>query len=155
MNQLKLAAANLLNQLSAIDEDTIDFTPMQKAVDDLEMAIQAHDLSTRLHSVLRPEVLAFAMLMELRLREKDADKGKSWKEKSYIDLTVNICSAARRIETELFPWKNARSVKALADMANHCMILADVAGALNAAAAEGIDGSAGPGWSALDRVQMP
>lgn len=106
------------------------------------------------HNELRPEVLAFARLMEQRLREKDEDKRQSWKEKHIIDLTVNICSAARRIETELFPIKGKQSIKSLVDMANHCMMLADVAGALDAVAAEGMDGNAGPGWPALDQVQM-
>lgn len=35
---------------------------------------------------LRPEVLAFARLMEQRLREKDADKGQSWKTMHEGDL---------------------------------------------------------------------
>jgi hypothetical protein len=87
---------------------------------------------TQTHT-LRPEVLAFAQMMELRLREKDADKGTSWKEKQIIDLTVNVCTAARMIEKNIFPLNDAVSIKALVDMANHCMMLADVAGALGQA----------------------
>jgi len=78
----------------------------------------------------RPEVLAFARLMEQRLRDKDAEKGSSWKEKNTIDLVVNICAASRRIEMDLHPLKNDEiTLKALVDMANHCMMLADVMGA--------------------------
>ncbi|ADE10449.1 hypothetical protein [Sideroxydans lithotrophicus] len=80
---------------------------------------------------LRPEVLAFALLMESRLRAKDADKGQGWKKKTDIDLTVNVCTAARHIEQSLFPHKGENSIKALVDMSNHCMMLADVLGALD------------------------
>ena len=81
---------------------------------------------------LRPELLAFALLMEQRLRDKDEYKGqRGWQDKMPVDLTVNVTSAARRIEQALFPYKGAQSVKALLDMANHCMMLADVSGALH------------------------
>ncbi len=79
---------------------------------------------------LRPEVTAFALLMEARLREKDADKGQRWKDKTEIDHIVDICTASRRIVQDLFPFKEERSVKALVDMANRCMMLADVLGEL-------------------------
>jgi len=98
---------------------------------------------------LRPEVLAFALLMEARLREKDADKGQGWKKKTDIDLTVNICAAARSIEQSLFPHRGERSIKALVDMSNHCMMLTDVLGAL-----ETLEANGGAGWVGLDQVQM-
>lgn len=79
---------------------------------------------------LRPEVAAFALLMESRLCDKDEDKGQGWKKKTAIDLTVNVCTAARSIEQALFPMQD-RSIKALVDMSNHCMMLADIIGALN------------------------
>lgn len=82
---------------------------------------------------LRPEVLAYALLMEQRLRDKDADKGQGWKRKTDISLIVNICTAARDIEQGLFPYKGERSIKSLVDMSNHCMMLADVLGALSEA----------------------
>lgn len=99
---------------------------------------------------LRPEVLAFALLMEQRLREKDAEWGQGWKRKADTDLTVNICTAARQIEQSIFPHKGERSIKALVDMSNHCMMLADVLGALEC----GANDNGGPGWAALDQVQM-
>lgn len=104
---------------------------------------------------LRPEVMAFALLMEARLREKDADKGQGWKRKSDIDLTVNVCTAARQIEQALFPHKGERSVKALVDMSNHCMMLADVLGTLEAPVLERKADNGGVGWVGLDQVQMP
>lgn len=98
---------------------------------------------------LRPEVLAFALLMEQRLREKDADKGQGWKKKTDIDLTVNVCTAACQIEQSIFPHKDERSIKALVDMSNHCMMLVDVLGALESESSSG-----GAGWAGLDQVQM-
>jgi hypothetical protein len=71
--------------------------------------------------------------MEQRLRDKDADKGQGWKRKTDISLTVNVCTAARDIEQSLFPHKGERSIKSLVDMSNHCMMLADVLGALSEA----------------------
>ena len=93
---------------------------------------------------LRPEVLAFALLMEQRLREKDADKGQGWQKKTDIDLTVNVCTAARSIEQALFPHRGDRSIKALVDMSNHCMMLTDVLGAL------ATEENGGAGWAGLD-----
>ncbi len=98
---------------------------------------------------LRPEVMAFALLMEARLRQKDADKGQQgWKRKSINDLTVNVATSGRNITQSIFPNKGDRSVQALVDMSNHCMMLADGLGAL------AIEDNGGAGWAGLDQVQM-
>lgn len=111
----------------ALKDDGCRFTFGDQDTESQPMKFQVQEL--------RPEVLAFALLMEQRLRDKDADKdadkGQGWKQKTDIDLIVNICTAARDIEQGLFPYKGERSIKSLVDMSNHCMMLADVLGALS------------------------
>ncbi|MEW5905125.1 MAG: hypothetical protein AB1722_12380 [Pseudomonadota bacterium] len=103
---------------------------------------------------LRPEVLAFALLMELRLREKDADRGgNSWQNATLIELFTPMMSKAIAVEKAIFRTKESPNKHAI-DLANYCMMIADVAGALQAGA-EDISGNGGPGWEALDQVQMP
>jgi len=132
---LRLAAKNLLDQIELSTDcmsNQIKRENIDNQIDILERdLVEASCMPMKFHvQELRPEVLAFALLMEARLREKDADKGQGWKKKTDIDLTVNVCTAARQIEQALFPHKNERSIKALVDMSNHCMMLADVLGAL-------------------------
>jgi hypothetical protein len=117
---------------------------------------------------LRPEVLAFALLMEERLREKDADKGESWKQAFMPNLQVAVVSKTNQLATVRFDHTDANRFlsRHAIDLANYCMMIADVAGALDAeietlAADQGfglvIDedtGNGGPGWEALDQVQM-
>jgi len=93
---------------------------------------------------LRPEVLAFALLMEERLRQHDADKQQSWKHMERRDLIVHAASKASRMEREQM------DIRHPVDLANYCMMIADVAGALDTS-----EGNGGPGWEALDQVQMP
>jgi len=54
---------------------------------------------------LRPEVMAFALLMEQRLRDKDAEKGQSWREMAVSDLYVGrqprCCSLSVRSSTAM------------------------------------------------------
>lgn len=78
---------------------------------------------------LRPEVLAFATLMELRLREKDEVKQRSWKAMSETDLTVHAVSKAMRLETAVRSQFQDRARYAV-DLANYGMMIADVTGAL-------------------------
>ena len=80
---------------------------------------------------LRPEVLAFARLMEQRLRDHDADKrgAASWKTASEGDLIVHAISKGMQLEQAVrcgFVSRNRHAV----DLANYCMMIADVAGAL-------------------------
>jgi hypothetical protein len=80
---------------------------------------------------LRPEVLAFALLMEQRLRDKDEDKGQSWKDVSDIDhLRVNATSKIFMIETAIDQGKNKAAAGYAVDLANYAMMIADVAGVL-------------------------
>lgn len=79
---------------------------------------------------LRPEVLAFALLMEARLREKDADKGQRWKERHLQDLRVSLLSKVRSLDDTLIVVPFIANKHAV-DLANFCMMIADVSGALN------------------------
>lgn len=80
---------------------------------------------------LRPEVRAFARMMEQRLREKDADKGQSWKASGAGNLRVAMFSKASRLERGLAGDQlDPECIKHAVDLANYCMMIADVAGAL-------------------------
>ena len=85
---------------------------------------------------LRPEVLAFALLMEQRLAEKDADKGLSWKQWDVPHLKVAMVSKASRMELAMVEVQHfnhplsGATTKHAVDLANYCMMIADVAGAL-------------------------
>jgi len=88
---------------------------------------------------LRPEVLAFALLMEQRLREKDADKGQSWKNADMNRLRVAAISKAGMLEQSICTWTGPLNVylsKHSIDLANYAMMIADVAGALDPQAQE-------------------
>lgn len=80
-------------------------------------------------SEIRPEILAFAMLMEQRMRDHDAEKGRSWKEMSAQNLAAYACvkatalSAATR-HNSVFQLRHA------IDLANYSMMTADVLGGL-------------------------
>ncbi|MGA8147801.1 MAG: hypothetical protein WB870_09545 [Gallionellaceae bacterium] len=78
---------------------------------------------------LRPEVLAFALMMEGRLCEKDESKHQTWKAKSEADLMVHASSKTFLLEAavrcEFF-----ERIRHAVDLANFCMMIADVAGAL-------------------------
>jgi hypothetical protein len=104
---------------------------------------------------LRPEVLAFALLMEERLRDKDADKGQSWKGASHINLEIHATSKMRQIELNV----DSNPTRHAVDLANYCMMIADVAGGLDAeiealAAGQGfglVSGdNGGEGWAGID-----
>jgi hypothetical protein len=97
---------------------------------------------------LRPEVLGFALLMEARLRDKDADKGQSWKNMTARDLLVQAGTKGLQCEDALR--KGRQHVSHAVDLANYAMMIADVAGALETGEANG-----GEGWAGLDQVQMP
>lgn len=80
---------------------------------------------------LRPEVLAFALMMEARLREKDADKGDSWRDLSAYQLSTHALSSALRLADDVVP---ENRVKRAVNVANYCMMIAGVGGALDIAA---------------------
>lgn len=79
---------------------------------------------------LRPEVLAFALLMEARLREKDADKGQSWKDADIGNLQVCITAKNMSIDTALMYGTNSEAARHAVDLANYAMMITDVAGVL-------------------------
>jgi len=74
---------------------------------------------------LRPEVLAFARLMEERLREKDEDKGSSWKDKTDLSLLVAMIPKFHLLEGSIQRGRNRNTIHAV-DLANYCMMIADV-----------------------------
>ena len=76
---------------------------------------------------LRPEVLAFALLMEQRLREKDLEKGtQGWKHMGASKFRV--AAYAKMIQMEREEFRNAP--RHAIDIANYCMMIADAGGAL-------------------------
>lgn len=86
---------------------------------------------------LRPEVLAFARLMEQRLRDKDADKGQSWKGKSLFGLSTSALAKASFLQTTAICIEASdEGIRHAVDVANYCMMFADVAGALEVPAQE-------------------
>lgn len=84
---------------------------------------------------LRPEVLAFALLMEQRLREKDEDKSDQWKTVDEGDLLVQVNSKTMLLDASVRGGYDAK-VRHAVDLANYCMMVADVAGALESAGGE-------------------
>lgn len=83
---------------------------------------------------LRPEVLAFALLMEQRLREKDAEwGGNSWKDADIGNLQVCATAKIFSIETAILKGPEKDAIKHSVDLANYAMMIADVAGGLDEA----------------------
>lgn len=91
---------------------------------------------------LRPEVLSFALLMELHLRDKDEEKGQSWKEKSLFGLSTAALAKASFMQSSavckdaVFTGNNSEITRHAVDVANYCMMIADVSGALEQKAVE-------------------
>lgn len=81
---------------------------------------------------LRPEVLAFALLMEQRLREKDADNVQGWKHMGADELFTPFLTKAFAVEKCIFS-AGTSATKHVIDCANFAMMIADVAGALDEA----------------------
>ena len=79
---------------------------------------------------LRPEVLAFAQLMEMRLRAHDADKGESYKSMLMPDLCVQVVSKSFRLEDAIRCGFYDQIPRHAADAANYCMMIDAVAGSL-------------------------
>lgn len=79
---------------------------------------------------LRPEIQAFALLMEKRLREKDAEKGQSWKGKTMFGLSTSALAKASFMQSEIAKHQSSTFIKHAVDIANFCMMIADVAGEL-------------------------
>lgn len=79
---------------------------------------------------LRPEVRRFAGLMEMKLMKHDPARGMSWKDGSASppDIISHIHDLMGELETAVN--NNQRVGLKAADVANHVMILADLAGEL-------------------------
>ena len=90
--------------------------------------------------VLRPEVLAFAHLMEQQLRANDRKSG--WKGDDASDLYRRLGEESHELWKALFqthiygPWTSDHIGHEAADIANFAMMIADVCGALAASARE-------------------
>lgn len=72
---------------------------------------------------LRPDVLAFACLMETKLRKHDAKRGQSWKQDDVRDLFDRLTDEAKELRRAL----NGRGdvVDECVDVANFAMMVAD------------------------------
>jgi hypothetical protein len=82
---------------------------------------------------LRPEVFAFACLMEKRLREKDEDRGgNSWKQSFAAELIIPAMAKALHMDSIIRSESNPNliPVKHAVDLANYCMMIADSIGAI-------------------------
>lgn len=79
---------------------------------------------------LRPEVLAFALLMEQRLREKDADNPDGWKDADSFNLQICATAKIMALDTASLNDHQQDVIKHATDLANFAMMIADVAGAL-------------------------
>jgi hypothetical protein len=91
---------------------------------------------------LRPEVLAFALLMEQRLREKDAERGgNSWKNASAKEIVIPTTAKALHLDNVVRDvyHLNLSPIKHAVDLANYAMMIADVVGALEPNADEARD----------------
>jgi hypothetical protein len=131
--RIRKAAEDLLAQIDLYTDcmdGHIDRENLDKYMEELEQALDGQS-GTMKFSVqeLRPEGLAFALLMEQRLREKDADKGVSWKDMGRRDLYVRAATKLMLIERALNV-ADGSDVRHAVDLANYCMMIADVAGAL-------------------------
>lgn len=82
---------------------------------------------------LRPEVMAFALLMEARLREKDVDrKGTRGRRRMPTNLLVHATAKTYSIDAALsIRGDEVEAAKHAVDLANYCMMIADVGGVLN------------------------
>lgn len=77
---------------------------------------------------LRPEVLAFARLMEAKLRTHDHDRGRQgWKDDDPKALYDRLLDEVKELAFEL--WNKGTADEAV-DVANFAMMIADVVGGL-------------------------
>lgn len=91
---------------------------------------------------LRPEVMAFALLMEQRLRDKDAEHGgNSWQSASAKEIVIPTTAKALHLDSVVrdVHHLNLSPIKHAVDLANYAMMIADVAGALETNADEARD----------------
>lgn len=116
---------------------------LQAEKEDSQMSFQVQEL--------RPEVMAFALLMEARLREKDADKGQSWKGKSLFGLSTAALAKASFMHSACAINQWNASFEHAVDIANYCMFIADVAGGLEAPELERKSDNGGVGCVGLDQ----
>jgi hypothetical protein len=137
LQRLKIAAQNLLSVIE-VSTDCMSNQIKRENIDDqinvLEAIVETigEPMPFQVQE-LRPEVLAFALLMEQRLRDKDADRGQSWKGQSVDNLIVQAQSKAFALDRNY----SARTKHAV-DIANGCMFIADVSGALEPQAEESV-----------------
>ena len=78
------------------------------------------------HETLLPrkELIDFSQRMEQRLREKDPEKGTSWKQMDERDLMALAVNKSLRLEDAVREESPSRVTHAV-DLANYCMMIAD------------------------------
>ncbi len=156
IEQMRKAAEDLLAQIDLQTDcmsNQIDREALDQHMDALESALD-YGIGKMPFNVqeLRPEVLAIALLMEARLREKDADKGTTWKNMGRRDLYVQAATKLMLIERALIVADGTDAGHAV-DLANYCMMIADVAGALQKPEPEARNENGGAGWAGIDHVR--
>lgn len=133
--QIRKAANDLLAQIDLYTDcmsNQIDREDLDSHMDALEKALDDAIGTMHFHvQELRPEVLAFALLMEQRLREKDADRGLSWKGMTPEQLFPPFMSKAFDVEKAIFN-THTSPVRSAVDLANYAMMIVDVSGELPA-----------------------
>ena len=72
---------------------------------------------------LRPQVAGFVMLMEQRLREKEAEHPHGWAGRGTFELL--LCAQAKMVAAGVFLNDPDTSIKLLVDSANYAMMVAD------------------------------
>lgn len=136
LQKLAGSAQNLLDRVHVATDcmsNLIKREHIDNELDVLDEAIkQARIVGVMEYHVqeLRPEVLAFAILMEQRLRQKDADKGQLWKDAEIGNLQVCVTAKNMSLDTALTYGTNNEAARHAVDIANFCMMIADVVGAL-------------------------
>lgn len=101
------------------------------------------DIEKRLSEIdmeIRPEIMAFARLMEQKMRKHDGDWGASWKEMQRHDLLGVLYAETRELISALLrlPCQRPEEVdEEAADVANAAMFCAWNQGALYRIALEG------------------
>lgn len=136
LQNLRLAAQALLAKID-VSTDCMSNQIKRESIDDqinvLEAIVETigEPMPFQVQE-LRPEVLAFALLMEARLRENDADKGQSWKQANAKDILVHAQSKMMVVESWVRGVQLNRCAPHAVDVANYCMMLADLSNALGA-----------------------
>lgn len=133
LQRLMQAAQSLLDSVHVATDcmsNQIKRERIDDALDALEEVILEIRRAGKIDQENRPEVLAFAQLMEQRLRQKDAEKGQSWKDDDIDNLRINATAKVYLIENAIHAGAHRAAAHMAIDLGNFAMMIADVGGAL-------------------------